>query len=86
MLCTNYLLYIIIPTAIITVVYTSGWKRVLASSDTVSSHLWIVFLAPTYKTLLSIVISSLLCYILSVFEISFLGMGLRPSTYSEPFL
>ena len=34
----------------------------------------------------SIVISSLLCYILSVFEIRILGMGLRPSTYSEPFL
>ena len=50
------------------------------------SHFWIYFLAPTYKPLLNIVISSLFCYILSVFEISFLGMGLRPSTYSEPFL
>ena len=44
------------------------------------------FLAPTSKTMFSIVFLSLLCYIYSVFEFSFLGIGPRPSTYSEPFL
>ena len=43
-------------------------------------------LATSYNNIVSIVLSSSLCYIISVFEISFLGMGLRPSTYSAPFL
>ena len=52
----------------------------------ISSHFCEPLLAPTYKPPSNIVISSLFCYILSVFEISFSGMGLRPSAYSEPFL
>ena len=52
----------------------------------ISSHFCEPLLATTFKPPSSIVLSSLLCYILSVFEISFSGMGLRPSTDSEPFL
>ena len=51
-----------------------------------SSHFSESLLATSYNNLVSIFLSSLFSYILSVFEISFLGMGLRPSTYSAPFL
>ena len=60
------------------VAYTKGLDWVIASLNPIQTLCEIVFLAPTYKPPLSIVISSLLCYIISVFEISFSGMGLRP--------
>ena len=70
----------------------SGWKWVLASSDTISSQLLDSFLARAFLKLFlarfyyHCLFTIFLCYPFSVFEFGVWGMGHRPSTYSEPFL